>query len=140
MVGLFYLIIYEEKSMPTSSDIQRLKLVLGDSDPSKPFYSDEQYQEFINMDSGNWRKAAITVANAISAKFSMAVDASTGSVSKSYSQLANNFRELARQLKKDLKKKHSGSVFVSGLCNPKSSDPYVYGESEQEVIKDDNCV
>ncbi len=127
-------------SSPASNDIQRLKLVLGDMNPDRPFYTDPQYQEFINM-SGTWRKAAVVAANAIAAKFSMAVDASTGSVSKSYGALAENFRALAAQLKKDLKRPAGGtSVFVSGTSNVASSDPYVYGESEAAGPYDDDRI
>ncbi len=83
---------------PESSDQDAVRFYLGDTDADAPQLSDGEIS-FLLTDQGTVLAAAVAGAIALAAKYSRLTDESVGDVSKSYSQRAQHFRDLAKNLR-----------------------------------------
>ena len=75
--------------------------MLGDTDNSDLTLTDEEIAYFLSTE-GNALAAAVAGVSAIIAKYGRLVDTTTGSISKSYSQLVASFKTLKDELEKKL--------------------------------------
>ena len=84
---------------PSSSQKDEVRFLIGDTDADRPMLADSEILYLISK-YGSAVNASIQAALALVAKFSRMADESVGSVSKSYSQLSEQFRKLSNDLQK----------------------------------------
>lgn len=92
---------YTYSYSPSSDDVDRLRLMLGDTDVSSggvnAIFCDEELEYFITEGHGNSHLAAHHACVAASAKYSKLADRTLGPMSISYSQLSASFRAQAQE-------------------------------------------
>jgi hypothetical protein len=81
---------------PTSSETDRLRLLMGDTGDGTPsastcIFADEEYAWFISEGKGNDHLAAHHACTAAAGKYAKMADKTLGPMSISYSQLSANF-------------------------------------------------
>lgn len=74
---------------PSSSSRDRLRFLIGDTDPDDPQITDEEVAAQLTI-SGGPVVAAAALARSLSAKYSRKIDKSIDGLSISFSQLAKN--------------------------------------------------
>ena len=86
---------------PKTDDIDKLRLLLGDTDVSNSganaLFCDEELDYFNEEGGGNWHLAAHHACVAAASKYSRMADRTLGPMSISYSQLSENFRKQAEE-------------------------------------------
>jgi hypothetical protein len=84
---------------PTNSDVDRLRLMLGDTDVSSSganaMFADEELDYFNAEGNGNWHLAAHHACVAAASKYSQMADKTLGPMSIKYGQIADSFRKQA---------------------------------------------
>lgn len=85
-------------SDPTAVPRDQVRLLVGDTEAGAFFLLDKEYDWLLTRAKGDITTAAATAATAIAARFSREVDRSLGDVSRSASQRALAYRELASAL------------------------------------------
>ena len=101
---------------PSSSNKDAVRFLLGDTDAEQPLISDEEVEYILSLEANVIRAAAIG-AESIAGKFSSKVDRSIGDFSESLSDLASQYLELARKLRKQAKQTSSFKAvpFAGGI-------------------------
>lgn len=87
---------------PNTSDKDKVRFLIGDTDPDYPLVQDEEIQFALDSES-NIYAAAAKCCEAIAARFSREVDRKMGSISIQASQKVEAYRRLARQLREKAK-------------------------------------
>lgn len=82
----------------TATNIGKVRLLIGDTDASDVLLQDEEINVFITT-YGKLQLAASHAAMAISAKFTREADKRVGNLSITYSNRANNYKTLSKELK-----------------------------------------
>ena len=103
---------------PNSSELDRVRFEIGDTDENWPLLNDDEIQYAIDKEA-NLYTAAARCCEAIASKFSREADYSLGPKSVSSSQRAESYRAKARELR------HKG---IAGF--------YVGGVSKKDEKKD----
>jgi hypothetical protein len=85
-------------SDPASSELDLVRLEIGDTDMSAPHLGDPEIEHFIALEP-NAYFAAARAAEAIAAKFAACVDESGGGISRSNAQVYEHYMALAGQLR-----------------------------------------
>lgn len=78
---------------PTSSDIDAIRLLIGDTVSTDPQLSDEELQWFLDTE-GSVNGAAAAAVRSLIAKYARLVDKSVGDLSLSYSQRVAAYKAL----------------------------------------------
>lgn len=82
---------------PVNSRLDRIRILIGDTDPAEPLIEDETLLWLIEREPDD-NLAAAQAARLIAAKFARQADIAVGELSVRFSQLAESFLELANQL------------------------------------------
>lgn len=106
---------------PTNSALDEVRLLVGDTVCAKALLLDSEIQFFITEE-GSAAFAAPRAAEAIAAKFCRDVDVSTGSVSKSLSQAAEAYRQLAKTLRARAEELGGAPIFTALTRDDKRQD------------------
>jgi hypothetical protein len=84
---------------PSNNDVDRLRLMLGDTDVSSTganaMFADEELTYFNAEGNGNWHLAAHHACVAAASKYSQMADKTLGPMSIKYGQIADSFRKQA---------------------------------------------
>jgi hypothetical protein len=83
---------------PANSDLDTVRFYVGDTNINRQLLQDEEVN-FTISEYGNLRLAAAVCADAIAAKFSIESNQRVGDISKSLSDVAKAFRQLASDLR-----------------------------------------
>jgi len=83
---------------PSQNDKDFVRFTIGDTDVDRPLLLDKEIQHLVTVH-GSASQASIAGARALAAKFSRQSDETVGSVSKSFSQRAKAFLDLAKSLR-----------------------------------------
>ena len=101
---------------PSNNDKDAVRFLVGDTDANAPQFENEEIQYLISTE-GTPLAAAVAGAIALAAKYSRLMDESVGDVSKSYSQRAEHYRNLAKDLRTRNSEKsvcpYAGGISVS---------------------------
>lgn len=98
---------------PSSSDLDAVRFLVGDTDIDAPLMADEEIAYALSAD-GAVQKAAARIARAIAARFARKADKTVGDLRISYSQRVAHYQELARRL--DLQADRSDvGLYAGGL-------------------------
>lgn len=101
---------------PSSVPRDAVRLLLGDTDPSKPLpLTDNAVAYALAQEGNDLNLAASRCAAQLSAHYSRQVDTSNGALSVSASQRAEAFRKLAATLRMKASRAGSTGVFAGGL-------------------------
>lgn len=82
---------------PVNSRLDRIRIIIGDTEPSEPLIDDETLLWIISNEP-NDLLAASKAASIIAARFARQADISVGDLAVKFSQLADSFTELADRL------------------------------------------
>jgi hypothetical protein len=82
-------------------DVEKVRFLIGDTNSKDPLLQDEEIEYLIETE-GSVNKAAIAAAEAIAAQSAKLVNETAGKTSKSYSDRAKAFIELAKRLRRRL--------------------------------------
>lgn len=105
---------------PENSDLDKVRLLVGDTDCATAFLRDSEIQFFIEEEGGA-DFAAARAAEAISALLCRKFDVSTGKVRKSLSQQAESYAKLAKRL--EARASECVTIYAGGLSKAeKTSD------------------
>lgn len=80
--------------------IELIRLLIGDTNEKEQFLEDEEINQLYELNSKDVYATASACARAIAAKLSKEVDESIGAVRGSYSQRAQAYLRLARELQR----------------------------------------
>lgn len=108
---------------PAGSTLDRIRFLIGDTQDTDQLASDQELQWLLS-EHGVYPGAA-RACLAIAARFARCMDRSTGSLSRSYSQKFQHYRELATQLEEGQEKKLA-LPFAGG-----------YSRAQKDARKDD---
>lgn len=93
--------IYTYTFSPSTSDVDRLRLMLGDTDVSNGgancIFADQELTYFNTEGNGNWHLAAHHACVAAASKYSQMADKTLGPMSIKYGQIAESFRKQAKE-------------------------------------------
>lgn len=109
---------YTYTNSPGTDEVDRARLILGDTLSTDPLLTDEEIQFFID-ESDNFYYAMYMAALSISSKFSRLVDKTIGETSIKYSQRSKQYEELAAKLKA---KALSSTITPSPYCYTATDD------------------
>lgn len=126
---------------PANSTTDQVRFLVGDTDPSKAYLSDEEI-EFLVSDAGSATKAAPRAARAIAARCSRDVTYSTGEASKNLSDLVKHYRDLAKELEARLDL-GGLTVYAGGISAdewPTDAEDTDLVQTEVEVGQHDNSL
>ena len=87
---------YDSSSI--STDLAKVRLILGDTDSTDQLLQDEEINYFLSLND-NVYGASVLAATAIQSKFSRLADTSIESVSVKYTQKADQYAKLSQDLK-----------------------------------------
>jgi hypothetical protein len=87
---------------PKTDDIDRLRLMLGDTGDGSPsaatcIFADEELDYFNDEGNGNWHLAAHHACVAAASKYARMADKTLGPMSIQYSQIAESYRKQAEE-------------------------------------------
>lgn len=82
---------------PANSRLDRIRILIGDTDPSEPLIDDEPLLWILSIEPNDYLAASKACA-LIAAKFSRQADMSVGPLAVKFSQLADAYTELADRL------------------------------------------
>lgn len=85
---------------PGASDLDHVRFLVGDTLSSEPLLDDREVLHAIS-EKTNLHMAASMLADHLAARYSRKANFTVGPVSKSMGDLADKFRQLAKDLKKD---------------------------------------
>jgi hypothetical protein len=85
-------------SDPANSELDLVRLSIGDTDMAAPHLGDPEIEHFIALEPNGYFAAA-RAAEAIAAKFAACVDEGGGGISRSSSQVYDHYMTLAVQLR-----------------------------------------
>ena len=97
---------------PDNSALDHVRLLVGDTDCSTAFLTDQEIEFFIEQE-GSAEFAAICAAEAIAAKVARKVTQSAAGVSQSLSNLFQHYKELVKDLR--AKANANVTVYAGGL-------------------------
>jgi hypothetical protein len=80
-----------------TTDLGKLRLILGDTGSASAEFSDEEMNAFIAM-AGTWQQAAIMGCDALIAKYARLVNLTLGPRSESYSDIVAHYKDLKASL------------------------------------------
>ncbi len=106
---------------PAGSALDEVRLLIGDTVCTKALLLDSEIQFFLTEE-GSAPFAAPLAAEAIAAKLCRDVDVSTGSVSKSLSQAAEAYRQLAKTLRARAEEQGGAPIFTALRKSDKLND------------------
>jgi len=109
---------------PSSSTKDAVRFLIGDTDEDDPLVQDEEIKWFTDNWSDHYMAAA-AICDSLAGKFAREVNVSADGISYSGNQIAQNFTQLAQQLRQ-----------MSGM-DRKHGVPYVGGISWKERAKAD---
>jgi hypothetical protein len=102
---------------PTSSTLDEARFLLGDTTEAGSLFSDEEIGYALGKSGDKPMSAAISLARAASAKYARSVDKNVGDLSISGSQLSTRFRELERDLTRQLVASGGLRPFSGGISS-----------------------
>ena len=85
---------------PSTSDLDYVRFRVGDTIPTDPLVDDREIQAMIAQEV-NLLMAAASIAEHLAARFARKVAITVGPVSKGMDKLAESYRQLAKDLKKE---------------------------------------
>jgi hypothetical protein len=85
---------------PANSVRDRVRILIGDTNPAEPLISDEVLDWIISKEA-NEILAAARAADVIAARFAREADIAVGDLSVKYSSIATRYFELAESLRQD---------------------------------------
>ena len=103
--------------MPIESDLDRVRLKIGDTDTENALLVDEEIEAFIDAWPNNIEMAAADSADAIAAKFSRGFNFSTDGQSFNRRERVEHYTDLAKRLRS------RGGVFVWPTAAPEDEEP-----------------
>ena len=106
---------------PANSELDEVRLLIGDTVCATALLLDSEIQFFI-AEEGSAAFGAPRAAEAIAAKLCRQVDVSTGSVSKSLSQAAEAYRQLAKTLRARAQECGGAPIFTALTKDDKRQD------------------
>jgi hypothetical protein len=83
---------------PTSSSVDAVRFLIGDTDFDDQQLSDEEIQFLLSQANGSAYLAAASAAEAIAAKYARLCSKSVGDLSYNYAQRQQHYERLARRL------------------------------------------
>lgn len=98
---------------PTSSPRDQIRFLVGDTDSTDQLITDQEISYMLSMHP-NAYEAASHVCLAIAAKMARCMDKSVGSLSRSYSQKYEHYKELAADLKQQAAGQSSAIPWAAG--------------------------
>lgn len=100
-----------------STDLAKVRLLIGDNDSAVPLLQDEEIQYFLTS-AGSVYGGAVMACRAIAGRFSRLADTTTETVSVSYSQKAKQYFTLAEKIEKqgsNLTAGSGGGISATGI-------------------------
>ncbi len=91
-----------------TTDRDKVRLNIGDTNTSSQLLSDEEIAYFLTQ--AGVLGASVLAAEAIAAKFSALCDQQVGDLSVTFSQKAKQYRELAKQLRRQIGLSSAGPI------------------------------
>ena len=101
---------------PSSNDKDAVRYLVGDTDKDNPLIEDEEIEYVLSIES-NVIRAGAMVAENIAGLFARKADRSIGDYSEKFSQIHEQYLNLAKELRKQSKSKHSFKAvpFAGGI-------------------------
>lgn len=105
---------------PSTSDKDAVRYLVGDTDEDNPLITDSEINYVLSIESNVVRASAIVAEN-IAGKFSRKVDRSIGDYSESFSDLSQQYFNLAERLRQQSKKTKTFKAvpFAGGISKTK---------------------
>lgn len=110
-------------SDPRTNVADAVRFAIGDTDARRPQLQDAEIAFCLDQASGNPAKAAVIACTAIIAKLGRMCDQTVGSVSKSFSQLQNQYKETLVNLRRAASSS-GGIPIVGGTSRIANAAPY----------------
>jgi len=108
---------------PGQSPMDAVRFAIGDTDPARPQLQDGEIAYCLALAGGNVGIASVTACEAIVTQLSRLCDQSVGSVSKSFSQLLGNYKEVLANLRR-VASNVGGMPYVGGISHAQNNLPY----------------
>lgn len=108
---------------PGQSALDAVRFNVGDTDARRPQLQDGEVLYCLEQAGGDIQAASITACEAIIAQLSRLCDQSVGSVSKSFSQLLGNYKEVLGNLRR-IASSSGGIPIIGGISHAANALPY----------------
>lgn len=109
---------------PGASALEEVRFMIGDTVEKTAFLTDEEILYLLMKSKGDVVDAAVGGAVRILAKLSRLVDETVGSVSKSWSQMRDGYKDLLQDLRRNARST-GGRPFVGGTSRVQNVRPYL---------------
>lgn len=108
---------------PGQSALDAVRFAIGDTDPLRPQLQDGEILFCLSQAGGNVGAASVTACEAVVTQLSRMCDQTVGSVSKSYSQLMGNYKQVLDNLRR-IAANTGGIPFIGGISRTQNALPY----------------
>jgi hypothetical protein len=108
---------------PAQSPLWSLRFAIGDTNASSPMMTDAELNYLLLLNDGDEADAAVAAVVKIMAKLARLCDETVGSVSKSWSQMRDGYKDLLVDLRR-IASSSGGMPFVGGISHTQNRLPY----------------